>query len=190
MPRGGVQTSLVGMISALTAPFRRQTGAGSAPSRPGQRRADPLLSWGQKTRDITQFAPVFQPSGGLFAPGYPLVPGRPRADGPVQFSSRHQLHLHAAFLRGDQLCPTEGAVLTSMTVLLSPTILKGAAASSSLHFTQPSTKPPRSSRRLPLGSRPGPPLTSTRLSRGSSKGRSWRLLTARRQRSGLRSSPK
>ena len=47
----------------------------------------PILSysWGQNgsgpsgaapggTRDIAQFAPVFQPSGGLFAPGYPLVP--------------------------------------------------------------------------------------------------------------------
>ena len=75
MPRGGVQTSLVGMISALTAPFRRQTGAGSAPSR-DQGKGAPILSysWGQNTRDITQFAPVFQPSGGLFAPGYPLVP--------------------------------------------------------------------------------------------------------------------
>jgi HK97 family phage portal protein len=100
MPRGGVQTSLVGMINALTAPFRRESGPngsnGGAPA-PFQGKSLPLArtggapiyshSWGQNgggpngggntprsPADITQFAPVFQPSGGLFAPGYPLVP--------------------------------------------------------------------------------------------------------------------
>ena len=50
-------------------------------------------------------------------------------------------------------------------------------------------KSPKSSRRLLLESRPGPPLMSTRPSRGSSRGRSWRLLTARKQHSGSHSSP-
>src|SRR5262249_19586053 len=27
--------------------------------------------------DLTQFAPVYQPSGGMFAPGYPLAPVEP-----------------------------------------------------------------------------------------------------------------
>jgi HK97 family phage portal protein len=80
MPRGGIQTSLVAMVNAMAAPFRRQS-AGVVPS-PGQGRGAPIYSYsfGQNgaglgnIRDITQFAPVFQPSGGLFAPGYPLVP--------------------------------------------------------------------------------------------------------------------
>jgi len=73
MPSGGVQTSLVGMVSSLMAPFRRQT--------PGKGAPIYSYAWSQNTgggngraQDITQFAPVFQPSGGLFAPGYPLVP--------------------------------------------------------------------------------------------------------------------
>src|SRR5205085_743185 len=45
--------------------------------------------------------------------------------------------------------------LSSRTALLSPTILKAAAASSSLHFTEPSAKSPRSSRRGPPESRTG-----------------------------------
>ena len=71
MPRGGVQTSLAGMVQTLTAAFRgRQSGA------PGK--GAPVYSYASSqnggAQDITQFAPVFQPSGGLFAPGYPLVP--------------------------------------------------------------------------------------------------------------------
>jgi len=42
---------------------------------------------------------------------------------------------------------------------------------------------------LPPENRPGRPLTSTRPSLGSSRGRSWRLLTARKQRSGSHSFP-
>jgi Holliday junction resolvasome RuvABC DNA-binding subunit len=80
-------------------------------------------------------------------------------------------------------------VLSSRMVLLSPTILRATAACFLLHFTEPSAKSPRSSSRWPLGSPPGPPLTSIRRSRGSSRGRSWRSLTAKKQRSGLRSSP-
>jgi exodeoxyribonuclease V alpha subunit len=67
--------------------------------------------------------------------------------------------------------------------------LEAGAASSLLHFTVPSAKSPKGSQRLPLESHPGPPLTSTRPSRGSSRGRSWRLPTARKQRSGWRSCP-
>ena len=48
-------------------------------------------------------------------------------------------------------------------------------------FTEPSAKSPRSSRRSPPESRPGRRLTSTRPSRGSSRGRSWRLPTARKR---------
>jgi len=76
MPRGGTQTSLVGMVNTLMAPFRRQT--------PGKGAPIYSYAWSQggaaggprpaTNGDITQFAPVFQPSGGLFAPGYPLVP--------------------------------------------------------------------------------------------------------------------
>src|SRR6516165_9540062 len=75
MPRGGTQTSLVGMVNTLMAPFR------------GRGKGAPVSSyaWSQgggaagsprpvTNGDINQFAPVFQPSGGLFAPGYPLVP--------------------------------------------------------------------------------------------------------------------
>jgi len=82
---------LVGLINALTAPFRRQTS--------GQPRRDPSggpiaakggapimsYSWGQNAGgfntgnnlEMTRFAPVFQPSGGLFAPSYPVVPVEP-----------------------------------------------------------------------------------------------------------------
>src|SRR6266446_7007221 len=59
-------------------------------------------------------------------------------------------------------------------VLSSPTISKAAVASFLPHFIEPSKKSPRSSRRWPLESRPGPPLTSMRPSRGSSSERSWR----------------
>jgi hypothetical protein len=69
MPRGGVQSSLVGVVNTMMAPFRRQQGKGA-----------PVYSYastqngGGTIGDITQFAPVFQPSGGLFAPGYPMAP--------------------------------------------------------------------------------------------------------------------
>jgi hypothetical protein len=65
MPRGGTQTSLVGMVQSLMAPFRRQT--------PGKGAPIYSYAWSQgggvrppTNGDITQFAPVFQPSGGLF----------------------------------------------------------------------------------------------------------------------------
>ena len=90
MPRGGFQTSLVGLINALT-PFRRQsapqfstTPPTTSAGRETPGKGAPIYSyaWGQspgyaagaRPMDITRFAPVFQPSGGLFAPGYPLVP--------------------------------------------------------------------------------------------------------------------
>ncbi len=86
------RTSLVGLVSAVAAPFRRQRTTGSAiPS--GTKtppKGAPVWSCGGvlsgpaaqpgsgyttagTTPDITQFAPTFQPSGGLLAPGYPLV---------------------------------------------------------------------------------------------------------------------
>jgi HK97 family phage portal protein len=78
MPKGGVQTSLAGMVSQITAAFRRKGGATpgkGAPiaSYPDNASGGPVLGQG----DMTQFAPVFQPSGGFFAPGYPLVPPEP-----------------------------------------------------------------------------------------------------------------
>jgi exodeoxyribonuclease V alpha subunit len=80
--------------------------------------------------------------------------------------------------------------LNSTTVPSSPTISKIDAASSLRGFTEPSARSPGSSRRSPLASRPGRPLSSIRRSRGSSRGRSWRLPTAKRQRSGSHSSPR
>ena len=85
MPRGGVQTSLVGLINTLAAPFRRQSAPQFTTTPPTPGKGAPIYSyaWGQNPgyatntqapMDITRFAPVFQPSGGLFAPGYPLVP--------------------------------------------------------------------------------------------------------------------
>ena len=73
-------------------------------------------------------------------------------------------------------------------VLLSRTIWKAAAASSSLLSTEPNARLPRSSRRFPPASRPGPPLASRRPSLGSSRGQSWPLPTARKQRCGSHSS--
>src|SRR5215831_7062310 len=83
MPRGGIQTSLVGLINALSAPFRRQT-SGQPRRDPSGGRGAPVMSysWGQNAGgfntgnnlDMTRFAPVFQPSGGLFAPSYRVVP--------------------------------------------------------------------------------------------------------------------
>jgi exodeoxyribonuclease V alpha subunit len=67
--------------------------------------------------------------------------------------------------------------------------LEGRRCVSSLHFTEPSAKSPRSSRRSPLESPAGPPLTSIRPSRGSNRGRSSLSLTARKPRSGWHSSP-
>jgi HK97 family phage portal protein len=81
MPTGGVQTSLAGIVSQITAAFRRPKGGATAG------RGAPIASYpdpsgggrpvlGNNT-DMTQFAPVFQPSGGFFAPGYPMVPVEP-----------------------------------------------------------------------------------------------------------------
>jgi HK97 family phage portal protein len=79
MPTGGVRTSLAGMVSQMTAALRRRGGATSG-------KGAPIASYPDNTSgapqvfgqsDLTQFAPVFQPSGGFFAPGYPLVPPEP-----------------------------------------------------------------------------------------------------------------
>src|SRR6202040_2163310 len=69
---GGVQTSLVGrvqgMMASARAAFRRKPG-----STPGA----PIQSPGGNPPDLTQFSDTFEPSGGLFAPGYPLPPVEP-----------------------------------------------------------------------------------------------------------------
>src|ERR1700731_751287 len=63
---GGVQASLVGtvqgMMASARAAFRRKPGP--APGAPTQ-------SPGGNPPDLTQFSETFEPSGGLFAPGYP-----------------------------------------------------------------------------------------------------------------------
>jgi hypothetical protein len=67
---GGVQTSLVGRVQGMMASargaLRRKTGA-------------PVQSPGDRNNpaDLSQFAETFEPSGGLFAPGYPLPPVEP-----------------------------------------------------------------------------------------------------------------
>jgi SPP1 gp7 family putative phage head morphogenesis protein len=70
-----IRSPLSSLVSAVTAKFRRTTGSaipsGSAPNR------QPGSGWNAgpgNSPDITQFSNVFQPSGGLFAPGFPLVP--------------------------------------------------------------------------------------------------------------------
>jgi HK97 family phage portal protein len=78
-PPGGMRSSLASMVASLIS--RRPKTAPQGGATPGK--GAPILSysWGQSGSganvDITQFAPVFQPSGGLFAPGYPLVPVEP-----------------------------------------------------------------------------------------------------------------
>jgi HK97 family phage portal protein len=72
---GGSQTSLAGMVSWLTSRFRGQ---------PQQKKGAPIASYtmgndptglsGNARGDISQFAPVFQPTAGMFSPNYPLVP--------------------------------------------------------------------------------------------------------------------
>jgi hypothetical protein len=79
-PGGGVRTSLANMAQAVTNRIRGQR---ADPAPPGK--GAPILSYSfggganwapgvGNTPDISQFAPVFQPSGGLFAPGLPLAP--------------------------------------------------------------------------------------------------------------------
>jgi hypothetical protein len=67
-PGAGVQTSLVGtvqgMMAAARAAFRRKPGA-------------PVQSPGGNPPDLSQFSETFEPTGGLFAPGYPLPPVEP-----------------------------------------------------------------------------------------------------------------
>jgi hypothetical protein len=69
-PGAGTQTSLVGrvqtMMASARAAFRGKPGA-------------PVQSPGDKNNpaDLTQFAADFEPSGGLFAPGFPLPPVEP-----------------------------------------------------------------------------------------------------------------
>src|SRR5215469_13585448 len=71
MPRGGIQTSLVAMVNAMAAPFRRQ----SAGAR-GQGKGAPILSysWGQNGGGPSGAAPGGTRDIAQFAPGYPLVP--------------------------------------------------------------------------------------------------------------------
>ena len=87
------RTSLSGLVSMVTAPFRRGRITSSAiPSGGGPGAGAPVWSYGGSnsgpagqpgsgwnaapgnTPDISQFAPTFQPSGSLFSPVYPLVP--------------------------------------------------------------------------------------------------------------------
>jgi hypothetical protein len=69
---GGVQSSLAGLVSRMTAPFRRQPGRGAPVYSYSVGGGSAAAASGNV--DITQFSGVFQPSGGMFAPGYPLVP--------------------------------------------------------------------------------------------------------------------
>src|SRR5580704_17921376 len=63
---GGVQTSLTGMVQGMMAraraAFRRK---------PGPTPGAPIQSPGGNPPDLTQFSETFEPSGGLFDPGYP-----------------------------------------------------------------------------------------------------------------------
>src|SRR3984893_9333714 len=69
---GGVQTSLVGTVQSMMASARNASRRRPAPT-PGA----PIQSPGGNPPDLTQFSETFEPSGGLFAPGYPLPPAEP-----------------------------------------------------------------------------------------------------------------
>src|ERR1700731_2642073 len=67
---GGVQTSLVGTVQGMMA---RARAAFRGKPTPGAT----IQSPGANPPDLTQFSDTFEPSGGLFAPGYPLPPVEP-----------------------------------------------------------------------------------------------------------------
>ena len=70
---GGVQTSLVGRVQSMMASARS-----AMRRKPEQRRGAPVPGGdANNPADLSQFADVFEPSGGLFAPGYPLPPVEP-----------------------------------------------------------------------------------------------------------------
>jgi hypothetical protein len=73
---GGSQTSLAGMVSWLTSRFRgqQQPQKKGAPIASYSMGNDPTGLSGNARGDVTQFAPVFQPTAGMFSPNYPLVP--------------------------------------------------------------------------------------------------------------------
>ena len=79
-PGAGTQTSLDGSVASLSSRLQWRNGQ----QRPGGRatpgKGAPILSYtygGSNQPDLTEFADVFQPSGGLFAPGYPIAPVEP-----------------------------------------------------------------------------------------------------------------
>src|ERR1700731_1892663 len=63
---GGVQTSLVGTVQSMMASARN-----AFRRKPGPTPGAPIQSPGGNPPDLTQFSETFEPSGGLFAPGYP-----------------------------------------------------------------------------------------------------------------------
>jgi hypothetical protein len=69
---GGVQTSLVGTVQSMMASARN-----AFRRKPGPTPGAPIKSPGANPPDLTQFSDTFEPSGGLFAPGYPLPPVEP-----------------------------------------------------------------------------------------------------------------
>jgi len=69
---GGVQTSLVGTVQSMMASARN-----AFRRKPGPTPGAPIQSPGGNPPDLTQFSETFEPSGGLFAPGYPLPPVEP-----------------------------------------------------------------------------------------------------------------
>jgi hypothetical protein len=68
----GVQTSLVGTVQSMMASARN-----AFRRKPGPTPGAPIKSPGGNPPDLTQFSETFEPSGGLFAPGYPLPPVEP-----------------------------------------------------------------------------------------------------------------
>jgi HK97 family phage portal protein len=68
----GVQTSLVGTVQSIMASARN-----AFRRKPGPTPGAPIQSPGGNPPDLTQFSDTFEPSGGLFAPGYPLPPVEP-----------------------------------------------------------------------------------------------------------------
>src|SRR6202047_1298522 len=69
---GGVQTSLVGTVQSMMASARN-----AFRRKPGPTPGAPIKSPGGNPPALTQFSETFEPSGGLFAPGYPLPPVEP-----------------------------------------------------------------------------------------------------------------
>ena len=92
---GGVLTSLTGMVQGMMASaraaFRRK---------PGPTPGATIQSPGGNAPDLTQFSEDFEPSGGLFAPGYPLPPVEPEQLRALDYRNKRHGTGRRAYING------------------------------------------------------------------------------------------